>query len=72
MATMFFANFTNGFSGINIFTHYYFSLFNVIDTNWDTIFYANFSNDVLYDPSQKKKMVSRASQLEHQPKKEKS
>jgi len=58
---MFWSNWMNGFSGMNIFTHFYFSLYNVIDTNLDTIFYALLSNDSVCDPQFKNKLVRRAS-----------
>ena len=55
MSSMFWANWMNGFSGMNIFTHFYFSLYSVIDTNLDTIIFALFSNDSIYDERLKNK-----------------
>lgn len=45
MATMFWPNWFNGFSGMNIYTHFYQSLYPVSLTNFDTIFFALFSSD---------------------------
>jgi hypothetical protein len=53
MAVMFWSNWMNGFSGVNIFTHFYFSLYSVMNTNITPVIYLVFEYDVEYDPKVK-------------------
>jgi len=51
MAVMFWSNWMNGFSGVNIFTHFYFSLYSVLNTNITPVIYILFNYDVQFDRS---------------------
>jgi hypothetical protein len=49
MAYMFWSNWINGFSGVNIFTGFYYALYSILNVNLTPLIYLLFEYDVEYD-----------------------